>query len=46
MSGDNGVYKSNLIYYVKEQELRFDQRHLRADDFIEKLIAILVKFSQ
>lgn len=46
MSGDNIVYKSNLIYYVKEQELRFDQRHLSADDFIEKLIAILVKFSQ
>jgi len=41
----HGVSKSNLIYYVKEQEFRFNQGHLSTDSFVEKLVVILVNFS-
>ena len=41
----HGVSKSNLIYYVKEQEFGFNQRHLSTDSFVEKSVAILVNFS-
>jgi len=38
----HGVNKSNLIYYVKELEFRFNHRHLSTEKFIEKLIQILM----
>jgi transposase-like protein len=38
----HGVSKNNLIYYIKEKEFRFNQRHLRKKGFVEKLIAILL----
>ncbi|HEX9667462.1 MAG TPA: hypothetical protein VGA95_13025 [Thermodesulfobacteriota bacterium] len=38
----HGVSKKHLIYYIKEKEFRFNQRHLRKKGFVEKLIAILV----
>jgi len=41
----HGVSNSYLIYYVKEQEFRFNQRHLSTDNFVEKLIEILSNFS-
>ena len=40
----NGVGKGNLIYYIKEQEFRFNHRHLSTDEFVQKLVEILVKF--
>lgn len=41
----HGVAKTNLIYYVKELEFRFNNRHLSTEEFVEKLIQILVNFS-
>lgn len=40
----HGVAKENLIYYIKEQEFRFNHRHLTTDEFVQKLVEILVKF--
>src|SRR3989304_3611818 len=40
----HGVGKGNLIYYIKEQELRFNHRNLSTDEFVQKLVEILVKF--
>lgn len=39
----HGVSETNLIYYVKEQEFRFNHRHLSTDGMIVKIIKILVK---
>lgn len=39
----HGVGRQNLIYYVKEQEFRFNYRHLKTEQMIEKIIKILVK---
>ncbi len=36
-----GVSKTNLIYYVKEQEFRFNNRHLSTDNMVSKIIKIL-----
>jgi transposase-like protein/ribosomal protein L37AE/L43A len=41
----HGVSKTNLIYYVKEQEFRFNNRHLSTDDFVSKIINILMNFA-
>ena len=41
----HGVSKDNLIYYVKEQEFRFNNRHLNTEEFILKLISVLLNFS-
>ena len=38
----HGVSKANLIYYVKEQEFRFNNRHLSTDDMVKKIIKILM----
>ena len=38
----HGVSKTNLIYYVKEQEFRFNNRHLATDDMVSKIIKILM----
>lgn len=38
----HGVAKRNLIYYIKELEFRFNHRHLSTEEFIKKLIEILV----
>jgi len=38
----HGVSKNNLIYYVKEQEFRFNNRHLSTDDMVNKIIKILM----
>jgi len=38
----HGVSKSNLIYYVKEQEFRFNNRHLSTDNMVNKIINILM----
>jgi len=38
----HGVSKTNLIYYVKEQEFRFNNRHLVTDDMVTKIIKILM----
>ena len=38
----HGVRRSNLIYYVKEQEFRFNNRHLSTDDMVKKIIKILM----
>ncbi len=38
----HGVARGNLIYYVKELEFRFNQRHLLTEQFIQKLIKILL----
>lgn len=38
----HGVGKANLIYYVKELEFRFNHRHLSTEQFIEKIIQILM----
>jgi transposase-like protein len=38
----HGVRRSNLIYYVKEQEFRFNNRHLSTDDMVNKIINILM----
>jgi len=40
----HGVGKGNLIYYIKEQEFRFNHRHLSTDEFVQKLVEILIKF--
>jgi len=40
----HGVSKGNLIYYIKEQEFRFNHRYLSTDEFVHKLVEILVKF--
>jgi transposase-like protein len=37
-----GISKKNLIYYIKENEFRFNQRHLRKKRFVERLISILL----
>lgn len=41
----HGVSKDNLIYYVKEQEFRFNNRDLSTEEFILKLISVLLNFS-
>lgn len=41
----HGVSKNNLLYYVKEQEFRFNNRHLSTDEMIQKLIEILMNFT-
>lgn len=41
----HGVSKNNLLYYVKEQEFRFNNRHLSTDEIIQKLIEILMNFT-
>ena len=38
----HGVGKTNLIYYVKEIEFRFNYRHLSTEEFIQKIIQILM----
>lgn len=38
----HGVRRSNLIYYVKEQEFRFNNRHLSTDEMMNKIINILM----
>ena len=40
----HGVDKGNLIYYIKEQEFRFNHRQLTTEEFVQKLMEILVKF--
>lgn len=40
----HGVAKDNLIYYIKEQEFRFNHRYLTTDELVQKLVEILVKF--
>src|SRR3989338_6997892 len=40
----HGIAKNNLLYYVKEQEFRFNYRHLSTEEMIQKLVEILVKF--
>ncbi|MGE5445324.1 MAG: IS1595 family transposase [Ignavibacteriales bacterium] len=39
----HGVAKTNLIYYVKEQEFRFNNRHISTEQMIEKIIKIILK---
>lgn len=39
----HGIAKQNLIFYVKEIEFRFNNRCLTTDQFIQKLIQILVR---
>lgn len=39
----HGISKNNLLYYVKEQEFRFNYRHLSTEEMIHKIIKILVK---
>lgn len=41
----HGVSETNLIYYVKEQEFRFNNRHLSTDELVQKIIKILMKSS-
>ncbi len=41
----HGVSKYNLIYYVKEQEFRFNNRHLSTEEFVLKLISVLLNIS-
>jgi len=41
----HGVSENNLIYYVKEQEFRFNNRHLKTDEMVVKIIKILMNFS-
>jgi len=41
----HGVSEKNLIYYVKEQEFRFNYRHLSTEEMVAKIIKILVKSS-
>ena len=41
----HGVAKENLIYYVKEQEFRFNNRHLSSEEMVNKIINILMNFS-
>jgi len=36
------VRQANLIYYVKEQGFRFNNRHLVTDDMVTKIIKILM----
>ena len=38
----NGVSKTNLIYYVKKQDFRFNNRHLSTDNMVNKTIKILM----
>ena len=38
----HGVSKTNLIYYVKEQEFRFNNRHLSTDEMVIKITNILM----
>ena len=40
----HGLSKDNLIYYVKEIEFRFNNRHLETDEMVEKIIKILMNF--
>lgn len=39
----HGVSRDNLIYYVKEIEFRFNNRHLETDEMVLKIIKILMK---
>lgn len=39
----HGVSESNLIHYVKEQEFRFNYRHLPSEEMATKIIKILMK---
>lgn len=39
----HGVSETNLIYYVKEQEFRFNYRNLSTEQMVAKIIKILVK---
>lgn len=41
----HGVAKGNLIYYVKELEFRFNNRHLSTDELVQKITRILMNFS-
>lgn len=41
----HGVAKHNLILYVKEQEFRFNNRHLSTDELVQKIIKILMNFT-
>lgn len=38
----HGVGKANLIYYVKEVEFRFNYRELSTEEFIQKIVQILM----
>ena len=40
----HGVSETNLIYYVKEQEFRFNNRHLSSEEMVNKIINILMNF--
>lgn len=39
----HGVSKENLIFYIKEQEFRFNNRHLSTEELIVKFIQALLK---
>lgn len=39
----HGIARKNLIYYVKESEFRFNNRHLTTDQFIKQLTRISVR---
>lgn len=39
----HGVARHNLILYVKEQEFRFNHRHLSTEEMVSKIINILMK---
>lgn len=41
----HGVSERNLIYYVKEQEFRFNHRYLSTDEFVQKIVTILMNFT-
>lgn len=38
----HGIAQKNLIYYVKELEFRFNQRHLNTESLIKRLISLLM----
>lgn len=41
----HGVANHNLIYYVKEQEFKFNYRHLSSDEMVKKIARILMNFT-
>ena len=40
----HGISEKNLIHCVKEQEFRFDNRCLKTDELVVKIIKILMNF--
>ncbi len=45
MWGRVPVDKENLIYYVKEQEFRFNHQHLLSEEMVNRIIKILINFN-